>query len=220
MDKFFDNFYNYKSFGPAMAPRKVPAASIAKFKGKLPDKLLEYWQAYGWCGYAKGLFWTVDPDEWDDALEAWIGDTTFMEQDAFHVIGRSAFGDLYLWGERTGPSLFVRSAWGMIFPDFDPVAFAKRGPDFSLQLFFNSTTRKAVDLNDIQEKPLFERALKKLGPLDHDTLYGFVPVLAVSGEPKLANLQKLDAQVHMEILAQMTPKQIMQDINKLARDSD
>jgi hypothetical protein len=220
MDEFFEDFYNYEGFGPAIQKREVPAVSIAKYKGKLPDKLLEYWQEYGWCGYAKGLFWTVNPEEWDDALDAWIEDTPFMEQDAYHVIARGAFGDLYLWGEKTGPSIHVCPAWGFIFPRFDAEKFARRGPNLALQLFFSAKSRSSIDLKDNKEKFLFERALKSLGPLDHDTMYGFVPVLAVSGEPELHHLQKLDAHVHLEILAQMTERQIMKDIVAIAKASD
>ena len=80
----------------------MPPEKIEKFRGKLPDKLLEYCQEYGWCGYAKGLLWTVDPGEWEDTLEDWIGDTPFMEKDAYYVIARSAFGKLVLWGTNTG----------------------------------------------------------------------------------------------------------------------
>jgi hypothetical protein len=220
MDNLFSDFYNYEGFGPEIASRKVPEASYLKYQNKLPHQLLQYWHDYGWCGWGKGLYWTVDPEAWDDVLEAWIGDTPFMEQDAYHVIGRNAFGGLYLWGEKTGASLHINSPWGMIYPDFDPVTFAERGADFSVRLFFSCMSRSGKDLNDIHEKPLFERALKKLGPLDHDTMYGFVPALSISGEPKLENLQKLDALVHLEILAQLTPKKIMLDINKLARESD
>ncbi|WP_416885664.1 GAD-like domain-containing protein, partial [Marinospirillum sp.] len=105
MNRFEEDFLDYAGFGPAMQSKVVPADKIARFRGKLPDKLLEYWQTYGWCGYAKGLFWTVDPDEWEPALEAWIGDTPFMEQDEYYVIARSAFGELYLWGRESGDSL-------------------------------------------------------------------------------------------------------------------
>ncbi len=220
MDRFFSNFYNYKGFGPSIQPRPVPQESLKKYSDKLPSKLLEYWELFGWCGYAEGLFWTVDPEEWDDALDAWIGDTEFMEVDAYHVIGRSAFGDLYLWGERTGHSIHINTPWGMIFPNFNPSQFKEDGPDLALQLFFSSKDREYFELNDIHDKPLFQRALKKLGPLDHDTMYGFVPALAMTGEPKLEDLQILDAHVHLEILAQLTPKQIMADICKLARDTE
>jgi len=50
MDQFIETFLNDEGFGPAFACKEVPAATAEKFRGKLPDKLLEYWQAYGWCG--------------------------------------------------------------------------------------------------------------------------------------------------------------------------
>jgi hypothetical protein len=216
MDQFMKDFL--EDFGPPFASRKVPPQKIEKFKGHLPDKLLEYWQEYGWCGYAQGLFWTVDPDEWEDELEDWIGDTPFMEQDAYHVIGRTAFGKLILWGKKTGQSLKIDTAWGMIFPSFDSEYFSRHGPDKALQLFFAVAARNRFDENDDREKPLFDRALKKLGILDHDTMYGFVPALALGGAQKLDNLQKLDAHVHLSILAQTTERKIMRDIAADARN--
>lgn len=219
MDKFFDNFYNYAGFGPVIEAREVPASSFKKFKNKLPNQLLSYWQSYGWSGYANGLFWTVDPEEWDDVLEAWVGETPLMEKDAYHVIARGAFGELYLWGERTGASISVLSAWCMIFPSFNETQFLEDGPDFSMQLFFSSMNRKSMDFKDVDGNPLFERALKKLGPLSHNTMYGFIPTLSVTGEPRLENLKIVDALVHLEILAQVTPKQIMLDINKAMRSN-
>jgi hypothetical protein len=212
MDDFLEEFLGYAGFGPAVASIPVPVHKIEQFRGKLPDKLLEYWAHQGWAGYAQGLFWTVDPDEWEDELEDWIGDTPFMEQDTYYVIARSAFGELLLWGSRTGQSLKVLTPFGMIFPRFDAVKFSRRGPDRALQLFISCISRESLDLKDTQEKPLFERALAKLGPVSADTLYGFVPALGLGGEPKLENLQIVDAHVHLNIIAQMTDRQIMRDI--------
>jgi len=136
MDQFIENFLCYKGFGPAVACREVPVGKIERFKGKLPDTLLGYWRRYGWCGYAKGLFWTVDPDEWTDELNAWISDTPFVELDSFHVIARSAFGELILWGTNTGQSLKIVPAYGGFFPAFDAEAFQQTGPERELQLLF------------------------------------------------------------------------------------
>jgi hypothetical protein len=216
MDQFMENFLGFEGFGPPINRRDVPAEKIEKFRGKLPDKLLEYWQEYGWCGYANGLFWTVDPDEWDDTLEDWIGETPFMEKDAYYVIGRSAFGELVLWGTNTGQSLSIVTPYGRMYPSFRP-DFKEDGPDLSLQLFFSSNSRSSYELTDTEDKPLFERALEKLGPLDHDTMYGFVPALALGGEPKLERLQKLDAHVHLNILSQVTELQIMADVAQAAK---
>lgn len=217
MDEYMEDFLGFSGFGPAFARRDVSPEKIEKFRGKLPDKLLEYWQEYGWCGYAKGLFWTVDPDEWEGELEDWIGDTPFMERDAYYVIARSAFGELILWGTNSGQSLKVVPSYGWVIPAFDLERFRRRGPDRDLQLFFASTSRKTYDLSDEQDKPLFEQALAKLGPLDHDTMYGFVPVLALSGEVSVDRLQKVDAHVHLSILSQLTELQVMADVSQVAK---
>ena len=100
MDEDFEGFL--EDFGPAIEKRAVPTSRLEYYHGKLPNKLLAYWQAYGWCGYADGLFWTVDPEEYDSVVEAWIGETEFMEQDAYHIIARTAFGGLYFWARGPG----------------------------------------------------------------------------------------------------------------------
>jgi hypothetical protein len=212
MDRFIEMFLNDEGFGPPIERRDVPPEKLEKFRGKLPDKLLEYWREYGWCGYAKGLFWTVDPDEWDEELDAWIGDTPFMERDSFYVIARSAFGELILWGTNTGQSLKVVPIYGGVFPAFDEEKFQRRGPDKALQLFFGSASRETYDLSDDKKQSLFDKALVKLGPLGHDTVYGFVPALALGGDMTIDRLQKLDAHVHLDILSGLTERQIFADV--------
>jgi hypothetical protein len=219
MDRFMENFLGFKGFGPPMARRDVPLEKLEKFRGKLPSKLLEYWKEYGWCGFGKGLLWTVDPDEWEDELGAWLGDTNFFERDTYYIIARSAFGELILWGEKSGQSLKIVAPYGTIYPVFNEEEFQEDGPDLTIQLFFSVNSKEAYDLTDMKDAPLFDRALEQLGPLDHDTMYGFVPALALGGEPNLKNLQKLDAHVHLNILSQITERQIMRDITKDARDA-
>jgi hypothetical protein len=216
MDQFMENFLGFEGFGPPINRRDVPLEKIERFRGKLPDKLLEYWQVYGWCGYAKGLFWTVDPNEWDDVIDDWLEDTPYIERDSYYVIARSAFGEFALWGTNTGQSLTIVTPYGWVYPSYNP-DFKEDGPNLSIQLFFSSNSRSSYDLTDQNDKPLFERALDKLGPLDHDTMYGFVPALALGGEPKLERLQRLDAHVHLNILSQVTELQIMADVAQTAR---
>ena len=54
MDEMFA--YLLEKMGPAFDRRDVPASSIERYRGKLPDQLLTYWQEHGWSGYADGLF--------------------------------------------------------------------------------------------------------------------------------------------------------------------
>ncbi len=219
MDNLFDDFYNYAGFGPAIQSRKAPPESIAKYHGKLPDKLLEYWQEFGWCGWAKGLFWMVNPEEWEVVMEAWIGDTDLAKLDDYHVFARSAFGELYLWGKKSGQSLRINPTDGWIFPNDETEEIEKRGENRQLQLCFSSFTRDHIDMKDANDKLLFERSLNKLGPLDHDTVYGFEPALALGGPCRLENLKKLNAFVHLEILAGLCERRVMGDIWKAVKEA-
>ncbi|WP_229381237.1 DUF1851 domain-containing protein [Shewanella psychropiezotolerans] len=67
-------------------------------------------------------------------------------------------------------------------------------------------------MKDLDENPLFERAMALLGPLEADEMYGFVPALAIGGAPKLENLQKVKVIEHLTFLADLGEKTVMADI--------
>jgi hypothetical protein len=198
MDENFEYFL--EKMGPAFDSQRVPPSSFEHYRGKLPNQLLAYWQEHGWSGYADGLFWTVDPHAYEPALEAWIGDTPFMEQDAYYVIARSAFGDLYLWGQKTGVTLEICSLGSFATPRFRTKAPLEK----HIQMFFGSTGRKENDFGDY-----FAPALKKLGRLKSDEMYGFVPAIAAGGSSDFDKLQKLKIVEHLVFLAQLDELRVM-----------
>ena len=200
MDENFAGFL--EEFGPAIAKRHVPASSIERYRGKLPDQLLAYWEEHGWCGYADGLFWTVNPQEYEPVLEAWIGDTEFMEQDAYHIIARSAFGDLYFWGENSGPSLEVFAPGAFCTPRTSEIIGEKK--NLEVQFFFGSLM---PDDNDFES--MFTLALERIGRLKHDEMYGFVPAIALGGPSTIEHLQRVKAVEHLVILAQFEPLRLL-----------
>lgn len=201
MDEDFEYFL--EKMGPAIERQYVPLSSIERYRGKLPEQLLTYWQEHGWCGYADGLFWTVNPQEYDPVVEAWIGDTSFMKQDSYHIIARSAFGELYFWGERLGHSLTLFAPGAYCFPRTS--IFADGKLDFGARVFFSSLSRSENDFDD-----LFAPALKKLGHLKPDEIYGFVPALALGGPATLDHLQKVKAVEHLVLLAQLAPLSVLE----------
>lgn len=208
----FRYFYDKMGFGPAEFMELPSAELIERYRGKVPDKMLEIWQAYGFCSFAKGLFWTVNPDIYADTLNEWVGDQKLPFQDNFYVLGRSAFGYLFVWGTNTGKSLKINATDGTIFPrDESDYIKAGRG-DFLAIRFLANRERDDLDFEDDHENPLFNRALAKLGQLRADEMYGFVPALALGGPADLKNLQKVDALVHLSLLAQLGPRKVMRDI--------
>ncbi|WP_335922978.1 GAD-like domain-containing protein [Shewanella chilikensis] len=217
MNEYFDDFYHFKGFGPAFAAVAPSAETLNFYRHKLPPRLLEYWQEYGFCGWGEGAFWTVEPGDYRELLHAWLAGTPFEGQDNFHVIGRGAFGTLLIWGETSGLSLEIEPCYGMIFPTASAAdKLRERGPDLTIDLFYACLSKDSLDLDDADDKPLFQRALARLGPLRAEEMYGFVPALALGGAPKLANLQKVNLFDHLLFLAELGEKQIMADIVALS----
>ena len=198
MDKVFPRFV--EKFGGAIDRREVPLSSIDRYQGKLPKLLLEYWADHGWCGYGDGIFWIVNPQEYEGVVASWIEGTYLQGRDTYHLIARSAFGDLYLWGEKTGFSLKITSVLSRcVIHNFEINCeeLNRELQDFLLSM--------DVDTNDYGE--LFTPAMKKLGTLRHDEMYGFVPALMFGGPDTLVHLEKVKAVEHLILLSQIAELQ-------------
>ncbi len=190
-------------FGEATHRIEVQTVSIEKWQGKLSNQLLAYWQTEGWSSYANGLFWTVNPEEYEDIVDEWLENSPLEQIDAFHVIARSAFGHLYLWGEKTGASATISPSINSIICLASNLKRKLNDADFYTRTFFSNKTLNDCDYNDEFGVPLFTRALAKLGPLGADEVYGFEPAIVLGGKMQLDNLAKLNLDVHLTILRQL-----------------
>ena len=65
-DEDFADFLT--KFGRPFAAKAADEAVLQKYRGILPDQLLTYWRQYGFCGFADGLFWITNPDDYEDIL--------------------------------------------------------------------------------------------------------------------------------------------------------
>lgn len=200
-DEFFQALID--NLGEACSRREVPASSIDKYRSILPEALLGYWRDEGWCSYADGLFWIVDPDAYKATLDMWLEGSGLAEIDNYHVIARDAFGSLYAWGERYQRKITVSSLAGGIVALKNQLHKPNPQPDRSVGIFLGSSTRESLDFEDNQGKPLFQRALAKLGPVGEDEMYAFEPALCIGGKADLEHLVKLNMDVHLMILDQL-----------------
>ncbi len=189
------------SFGEATQRIPVPEFSLRKWENVLPPVLLEYWKDEGWAGYANGLLWTVNPDDFEHIKDAWLQGTPLESFDKFHVIARSAFGNLYLCGERTGRSVSIICIHNEILAlknRLKPKELSAQ--NITIQSLFGGSEPGDFDYADSSDKLLFSRALKKYGPLAPDEMYGFEPALVLGGAPTLENLRRLKLDPHLLIL--------------------
>ncbi|MDO7911133.1 GAD-like domain-containing protein [Pseudomonas sp. 22-AL-CL-001] len=176
----------------------VPSATIEYYKKILPERLLNYWQDYGWSAHAEGIFWMVNPAEYDGVVRSWLEDTEFEKKDNYYVIARTAFGGLYLWGEKTGHALKIESLLSRYCAQ--DLGTTEVNLDRESQIFFLAPSVEGSDFFS-----LFRRARRKLGLLKSDEMYGFVPALMLGGSEELENLEKVKIIEHLIFLSQLSP---------------
>lgn len=196
MDEIFSLFI--EEMGEPIFRQEVPPSTIARYRSIFPEKLLDYWIEHGWCGYGEGIFWTVNPQDYEGVVASLIEGTPLQGRDNYHIIARGAFGDLYLYGERSGFSLdivpYTSNYCGRI------QASATNESDKQVQGFFLLMDRESNDFGNF-----FEPAKNKLGRLEPDEMYGFIPALAFGGTLRLENIQKVKTVEHLTLLSQLSP---------------
>ncbi|MFL6210653.1 MAG: GAD-like domain-containing protein [Pyrinomonadaceae bacterium] len=175
-----------KKFGAGRKCRPATAESLREYQDRLPAALLEEWQETGWCSYDDGLLWLVNPAELADVLADWL------DPAAGHlVIGRTSFGDLLLWNQQGLHYLHVV---------FEGIAFQTDRID----IYFNSLITRDEYLDEVLDRPLHRRAVKKLGELEYDECYGFEPAVALGGPGTLDTLRVVKLREYLGLLAQFS----------------
>ncbi|MFY1667274.1 GAD-like domain-containing protein [Pseudomonas sp. Pseu.R1] len=195
MDEYFQIFLN--DLGALFEHNSVPHSSVKKYRHTLPKQLISHWIKHGWSGYGDGIFWVTDPDEYQKVVCEWLEESKVPSADSYHVVARGAFGDLYLWQEHTGHILKITAFLARYH-----IRTNVPGSDLDeeIQSFFALMSRESNDFDD-----MFEKALKKLGPLKSDEIYGFVPAMALGGPGKFEHLQKVKIIEHIAFLSQLSP---------------
>lgn len=216
MDEYFNYFLDDEGFGPAVHSIPVAPEVFDRYREILPNRLLAYWQAYGFCGYADGLFWTVNPDDYAELLAGWLKKTPLAEQENHYVIARTAFGELYAWGDKSKNTSILEPHYNTILPaDIPAEAVGDEQCERRIGLFFDSKSKDSVDFYDRDEKLLFARAMKKLGALEHDEMYTFVPALALGGAATIDNLKKARIYEQLALLIELDNPQVLQSVGQL-----
>jgi hypothetical protein len=172
-------------------------ASLEQLAPTVPPKLIEFWKTIGFSVFKDGLLTVVNPLDWQDTVDEWIVGTELETLDNFIPLMKGAFGDFKLFGTRKG---YKNQLDTMTSQFIGRRELPKYDLDFLIQTFFAIESPSDWDLD---EKSLnFTKALKKLGSLQPNEMYGFVPMLPLGGTRDLKHLQKVDAHAHLSILRQ------------------
>lgn len=206
-----DLLYSIKQLDPIVQLRGATETEAWKARDTLPGPLADMIEQMGFCSLANGLFYTCQPDDMRSILALVFGtDPDFSYKDC-HVIGHSAFGDLYLWSDKY-QSFNINLAEALIFcatltnPDWKHTATPEHMAANMLPMI------EEIDFVDQYGEPLYRRCQERYGRLEPGECYGFFPALAISGifgpHRMIENIRRVKAMEHFAILAQLDAFQL------------
>ncbi|WP_100515125.1 GAD-like domain-containing protein [Mycobacteroides abscessus] len=179
-------------------------AHVREYSGLVPDALISYWQEYGFSGFGNGIAWLVDPIEWKVTADEVLLDVIRhprLDKDAQYIpIMRSAFGKVWFWTPGHGVSLVIEPVRGFAFFRTLETNPTERDLDMSLKAFIAGSDKEQYDLADKDDQPMFDRVYERLGALEFNELYGFVPGVRLGGAAVVENTTLFEIHVHMALL--------------------
>jgi hypothetical protein len=165
----------------------VPIEIQQKYQNLLPELLLKQWAESGWCSFAQGFFWLVDPDQYIVPLQEWLPEEIANRAIIF---ARTSFGHLYIWLDNRVYAIDV------LFGALSKLS--KR-----ISFLFDYTLCQQAYLDDALLYSIYQQAVPKQGMPERNECFGFVPALALGGPCSAKNLKRMKIREHLSILSQL-----------------
>ncbi|MEW6385069.1 MAG: GAD-like domain-containing protein, partial [Pseudomonadota bacterium] len=193
-----------ESFSASSRGEALSEATLAAWKGVLPDLLLALWRRDGFARYRDDRLILVDPHLYSGVVAAFLQGTPMEGADRFHAYAVRPFGQMFLCGENTSMHISIDPHSGQVWADSDVAATADATErNWKLEFLLNVLDAPDLDATDDDEQPLYARALDLLGHLAPNEIYSFSPSV-VEGGWQAAHLVKRDRLAELKSLAKQT----------------
>ena len=158
---------------------------IQKYENSLPNGLLEIWRNYGFATLLDGYLRVINPETYQNLLE----ETYFSGKSSIPIFA-TAFGDIITSEED--------SYIGMVqYKNGNFAIIARNFEHFMMNLPDDYFEEKYFQI------PQYVKAVEKLGTLEQDECFGYVPLLGLGGSEKIDNLRIVKTREHIELISQM-----------------
>lgn len=161
---------------------------LQKYKTIVPEELTKIWGDYGFASLMGGYLRVINPEDYKDLLSE-----TYFRGNISVPILTTAFGDIITLeeGQYIGMVKYKNGSFMILARNFKRFA-QNLEEDYFIDKYF--------------QIPQYTEAVKKLGELEQDECFGYVPLLGLGGSEKLENLEKVKIREHIELISQMVGK--------------
>lgn len=161
---------------------------LQKYKTIVPDELIKVWEDYGFGRLMRGYLKVINPEDYQELLNE-----TYFRGNVSVPILATAFGDIVTLEE----GQYI----GMVkYKNGNFVILAKSFKRFVQNLEDDYFLGKYFQISQYTE------AVNKLGKLEWDECFGYMPLLGLGGSEKVDNLSKVKIREHIELISQMVGK--------------
>ncbi|MCQ2253162.1 MAG: DUF1851 domain-containing protein [Bacteroidales bacterium] len=162
---------------------EVGEETIQKYQNELPGDWITVWREYGFGSFFDGFFRVINPDEYMDVLK----ESYYCYEKSIPIIV-TAFGDLIVWEEGAAVILHYTTCNTNVL-------------DVDFEIFFYKLEDVKYSIEDFEEEGmpfgLYQKAVKKYGPLSYDECFGYKKPLKEGGKRTVSNIQKTNSKDYM-----------------------
>ena len=161
---------------------------LQKHKTIVPDELTKNWEDYGFGRLVDGYLKVINPEDYQELLNE-----TYFRGNISIPILTTAFGDIVTLeeGQYIGMVKYKNGNFVMLAKSFKRF-IQNLDDEYFLEKYFQISQ--------------YIEAANKLGKLEQDECFGYVPLLGLGGSEKVDNLNKVKIREHIELISQMVGK--------------
>ena len=170
---------------------RVSEEIINKYKGRIPEDLLEVWKEYGFGSFLNGYLKIVNPEEYEELLKETYIPVEDEPIEFNTVLFATAMGDLIICEktESKKDNIYIieyrKGKYKMLLG--------------GMEFFFEDLLDEDYLEEDLEWKPYLE-AVNKLGEPSYDECFGYVPLLGLGGSEKVENMSKVKMREHIYLI--------------------
>ena len=167
---------------------KMEQKLIQKYETSLPNDLVDIWQEYGLATLLDGYLRVINPEAYQELLD----DIYFRGKISVPILA-TAFGDIITLeeGQYIGIVKYKNGSFAIITKNFKRFMQNLEDEYFQDKYF---------------QIPQYVEAVKRLGEIEQDECFGYVPLLGLGGSEKVENLGRVKTREHIELISQLVGK--------------
>jgi hypothetical protein len=185
---------------------KPDSNTIGEFKLLLPEYLILIWEEFGFFSTEDRLIFLTNPKDFK-----FLHENKILSTDQI-VFARTSFGDLFIWDKDFKIHYMVNE--GVLFGN-------RTEGSQDIEIFFEISLNRYEYLDKVLYRKQHKSSIKKLGDLESDECFAFVPAFALGGSPSTSEIEKVKLREHLLFLSQLTgtPQRIGANVSSDSLDN-